>query len=688
MHEHGRGARVNWGNVLKQNRLIKYASGLLALALASTAVLATEPDYWQDVTVQPLSAALGPPANYRSVTLDRLSLDRDMTSQGGAGISLLLPRPDHGYARFVLSDSGVMPAALAARYPAIRSYRGVDAQGNHARVDISPLGVNAMVFAREGIWMVRPVAFGSGSDYIVFRRRDVSGGSALKCETPPNATDAAALRPMGSTSQPTSTGVVRRSYRAAVAANHQWVQAYTGNASNPTVAEGLAGVVAAVNRVDEVYENDFAIHMTLVADNDQLIFPLAVNDGSNDPFGDSGTNNGNGLGQFTNRIDTIIGSGNYDIGHVFTTGSGGVAYLGVVCDNNYKGAGTTGLTNGALLSTDVFYIDYVAHEMGHQFGGNHTFNGSNGSCGGGNRHGGTAYEPGSGSTIMAYAGICGPDNNLQSHSDPYFHAASLDEIGTYTSASTGSTCGTETVNHALPVLAPLNDYTVPAATPFELVGAASSAAPGADLSFGWEEYDLGSPNNNLENDPGSGAIIRSFNPTGPVRYVPRLAELFAGTHPFGEILPTTSRSVNFVETVRDNIAGGGTSQSARNQITVTSAAGPFLVTSPDSSSVWLYADGAGQATVLWNVADTDLPPVACPLVDIDLTTTADFDSVTPLASSVANSGSALIDVPNVQTGTARVRVKCTNNIFFSISPADFSIVGSDMIFADDFELTP
>lgn len=658
------------------------AFAALALFVAGTASAALA-DYWHDAPKYTMPSGLSGPEQFRAMTLDLNALHASLRQQQGSGITLSLPRPDKGYDDFVLSDSGTMPAALAAKYPQIRSYSGVDAAGNHVRVDISPLGLNAMIFAADGVWMVRPLKFGQGSDYIAFRRDTVPNVSPMRCEVPGNQGGAAAHRPGSVLAQPTSSGLIKRNYRAAVVANHQWVQAYTGK-SNPTVAEGLAGVVMAINRVNEIYSNDFAVHLSLVGNNDELIFPLAVNNEINDPFGDSATNNGNSLGQLTSRISGIAGVGNYDIGHVFTTGSGGVAYLGVVCESGYKGAGTTGLTNGALLSTDVFYIDYVAHEMGHQFGANHTFNGTVGSCGGINRNAGTAYEPGSGSTIMAYAGICGSSNNLQPHSDPYFHAASMDEINAYVTTDTGSTCGTATANHAAPVVLTPPDYTIPASTPFALAGSASSSASGASLSYVWEQYDLGSANNNLANDPGNGPIMRSWNPAGATRYVPRLAELFAGTHAFGEILPTTNRSLNFVETVRDNVNGGGASQSARNTLTVTTSAGPFTVTAPAAGANWNYASGSAQVT--WNVAGTDQAPVSCPLVNIDLTRSDDFDNPVVLATAVPNNGSATVSIPNVPASNARVRVACTNNIFFNISPGDFTIIPGDLIFVDGFDV--
>lgn len=688
------------GVALMLFRLLQIAAKLAAvLIVMSVGVANASPTaaYWQDAPGHNRPDGLDNTAEFRSLTLDLAALKSSVAQQNASGITLSLPRPDGGFTDFVLSDSGVMPGELAARYPQIRSYSGVDVAGNHVRVDISPLGVNAMVFARDGIWMVRPLTFGEGAEYIAFRRSDVTGGSPFQCEVHgkidnvENASSSNA-NPFSPDAQPTPTGVTKRTYRAAVVANHQWVQAYTANTVDPTVAQGLAGVVMAVNRVDEVYQTDFAIHLTLVPNNDLLIFPLAVNGGVNDPFGDTNSNSGSSLNQFTARITGIITAANYDIGHVFTTGSGGVAGLGVVCKATSKGQGTTGLTNGSLLSTDVFYIDYVAHEMGHQHGGNHTFNGSASNCGGGNRAASAAYEPGSGSTIMAYAGICGATNNTQAHSDPYFHAKSLDEINIYTTTGSGGTCGTTEANHAVPVVATPANYTIPANTPFALTGSATSSAPGANLSYDWEEYDLGAANNNLALDLGTGPIIRSFNPGGPTRIVPRISTLLGGTPAFGEILPTTSRALNFVLTVRDNTLNGGTSQSAKNLLTVVNTAGPFMVTAPAGGTTWNYAGGTGTGNVTWNVALTDLLPVSCATVNIDLissgdsTVSSNFDNPIALAAGVPNNGSAIVNVPNVATTTARARVSCSNNVFFNISAGDFTVIAADQIFKDGFDL--
>jgi hypothetical protein len=639
---------------------------LISLTGAAQAASRT-PRYWQDAPNGSLSAGTIAPDAYRSLELDFPAVQAELQIGGGVGQTISLPMPTGGFAEFMLSDSGTLPAELAARYPRIRSYLGTDSRGRHARIDVSPLGLNAMVFDHADSWMVRPISFGDGHDYVSFRRADVSSGeSQFFCGT----SEISAPDVFGNHTINTTTGATTRNYRAAVAANHNYVTAISG-ANTPTVELGLAAVVMAVNRVNEVYENDFSIHMTLIPNNDLIIYPDALTD----PY-----SNGSGaISENTPNLNLVIGNSNYDIGHVFTTGSGGVAGLGVVCNNSQKGRGTTGLSNPASLQSDTFYIDYVAHEMGHQFGGNHTFNNS---CSG-NRAASAAYEPGSGSTIMAYAGVCSP--NLQPHSDPYFHAKSLLEIGNFTNGSGGS-CSTNGKNHGGPLLGALTGHTIPARTPFFLSGSASSNVPGTNLTFGWEQYDLGAINPDLAVDPGNGPIIRSFNPTvTPIRTIPNLADLLGGTTTIGEILPTTTRALNFRLTVFDNFPLAGTTESADLTLQVDSASGPFAVTAPAAGVTWDPLVSATEA-VTWNVANTDVAPVSCANVDIDVYTGGGFGSSTAmLAQGVPNNGSVVVNVPNMQSATARVRVRCSDNIFFAMSPGNFTINGPDLIFANGFD---
>jgi len=440
-----------------------------------------------------------------------------------------------------------------------------------------------------------------------------------------------------------------------VAATGEYTQYHGG-----TVSAGLAAVVTAMNRVNGIYEREVAIRMVLVANNDQIIYT----DPASDPY-----SNFDGfamLGQNQQTVDQVIGRNNYDIGHVFSTGGGGVAYLGVACERNFKAQGVTGLP---APTGDPFYVDYVAHEMGHQWGGNHSFNGNVGSCSGGNRNASTAYEPGSGSTIMAYAGICG-SQNLQAHSDAYFHTISFDEIVAYSTAGGGDACAvTTSTGNAPPAVDPGPPHTIPLGTPFTLCGSATD--PDMDpLTYAWEQFNLG-PAGSPSAPSGDAPIFRSFTPTtSPCRTFPRLADLQSNTMTIGEILPSYARTLTFRLTARDNQAGGGGVDYAQVDVAVDGGSGPFRVTSPNSAVTWKVGE---NHDVTWDVAGTDLPPVDCPLVDVLLSGDSGATFPTVLAAGTANDGIEPITVPFPVTMNGRIMVQCADNVFFDMSDTDFQV---------------
>ncbi len=585
------------------------------------------------------------------------SAPMEFTSEAYNNPSIIeLPLPDGSFQKFKFWESPTMEPELQHKFPEIRTYtgQGIDDPYATLKMDFTSHGFHAMILSPYGRVFIDPYAKGDINYYLSYYSKDFSKKDALfDCEV---LYHDEYIEPVPNfyESVLTPTGPQLRTYRLANAATGEYTQYHGG-----TVASGLAAVTTSVNRVNGVYEREAAIRMVLVANNNLIIYT----DPNTDPY----TNNNGSLmlSQNISNLNTVIGSANYDIGHVFSTGSGGIAYLGCVCTSN-KAGGVTGSPNPI---GDPFDIDYVAHEMGHQFGANHTFNGTAGSCSG-NRNASTAYEPGSGSTIMAYAGICAPQN-LQSNSDAYFHTISFDEIVAYTNSGSGNSCAqiTNTGNNAPNITVPAGGFYIPKSTPFALYGSATD--PNGDaLTYCWEEFDLG-PAGDPNSPSGDAPIIRSFNPeTSQIRYVPKLSDLINNTSTYGVLLPTYSRNLKFRLTVRDNRAGGGGVDRKQVNFAVDGNSGPFVVTYPNTAITWA---GNSEQTVTWNVANTNLSPVNCNSVRILLSTNGGWTFNDTLLANTPNDGSENITVPNIATNQARIKVEAVNNIFFDISNQNFTI---------------
>ncbi|MFZ1517146.1 MAG: reprolysin-like metallopeptidase [Ignavibacteriaceae bacterium] len=574
-------------------------------------------------------------------------------------LKIYLPIPDGSMQSFDIVESPVMAPELAAKYPEIKTYmgKGIDDPFAVVRFDLTPLGFHAMILSPNGNIFIDPYALGDTENLISYYTKDFSNPSkSFECEVISDENRLQELNYLKESMLLTPTGPQLRTYRLAVACTGEYAAFFGG-----TVPFALAAVVTSVNRVNGVYEKEVAVRMVLVANNDTLIFTNA----STDPY--SNTNGGAMLSQNQTTVDTRIGSANYDIGHVFSTGGGGVAYLGVICINGSKAGGVTG---SSAPVGDPFDIDYVAHEMGHQYSGNHSFNGSAGSCSGGNRNASTAYEPGSGSTIMAYAGICSPQN-LQNNSDAYFHVVNFDEIVSYTNFGSGNGCAviTNTGNGAPTVTVPAGGFYIPKSTPFALTGSATD--PNGDpLTYCWEEYDLG-PAGAPGTPSGNAPIFRSWNPTtSATRYFPRLQNLLNNTTVIGEILPTYTRVLNFRLTARDNKLGGGGVNYAQMQFNVDGNSGPFAVTSPNTNVTWA---GESLQNITWNVTNTNIAPVNCANVKILLSTDGGQTFPTTLVASTPNDGSESVTIPNTPSTTARIKVEAVGNIFFDLSNVNFTI---------------
>lgn len=376
------------------------------------------------------------------------------------------------------------------------------------------------------------------------------------------------------------------------------------------------------------------------------------------------------LSQNQQTCDSKIGDANYDIGHVFSTGGGGIAMLRSPCVKFSKAKGVTGLPQPI---GDNFNIDFVAHEMGHQYGANHTFNGTAGNCGGGNRNGPTAYEPGSGSTIMSYAGICGAQN-VQPHSDDYFHAISLQEIWNNIKAGSGK-CAAQTPTGNLPPTADAGgNYTIPKSTAFRLKGTATD--PDGDvLSHCWEQMNNEMSTQPPVNTSTVGPLFRTIKPLATdYRYMPAMSTILAGkTENKWEVVPSVGRIMNFRYTVRDNAAAGGSTASSNMFITVDGTSGPFLITSQNSATSWAIGN---TETITWDVAGTDGGAVNSPNVDILFSPDGGDNFSVALALNAPNNGSAVVNVPNLNTTTGRVMVISSNNIFLDVNNANITVTGT------------
>jgi hypothetical protein len=639
---------------------------ILLLVLPALSVMAGSSgaaSLWSDISpaaIPPAGERVIAPDHFRALTLDRQGMADFLSTlplqeSGARAVPIELPLPDGGYGRFAVLEYPMMAPELAARYPEIRTYagRGLDDPTATVRLDMTPLGFHGLILSAQGSIYIDPFQRGDDIHYQSYYRRDFTSAKTLGgCTVIDEDGMGAEIDHLVELGVPRSGGQLR-TYRAAVAADGEYTQYFGG-----TVALALAAINVSMNRVDGVYQREVAVHMVLVPNEDQIIFT----DPATDPY--TNENGSAMLNQNQATCDSRIGTANYDIGHVFSTGGGGIAYLGCVCRSGVKAKGVTGSPSPV---GDPYDIDYVAHEMGHQFGGNHSFNSVTLNCGGGNRVGSAAYEPGSGSTVMSYAGICGADN-LQWHSDDYFVWYSLQEIIAYTTQSFGNACPVITATGVVDPVpeAGLGGFTIPVSTPFELTGSAvTTGAP----TYCWEESDLG-PAGSPNNPSGNAPIFRSFDGVAtPWRTFPKTSDLINNVHTIGELLPTYARSLSFKMTVRDFQDGGvGVAWDAISFF--VAAVGPFTVTSPNTSVTW---PAGSDQTVTWNVNGTDVAPVSCDSVNIYLSLDNGNSFPLMLAHGLPNNGSATVTLPFVASTHSRIKVKAADNVFFDISNTNFTI---------------
>lgn len=581
--------------------------------------------------------------------------------------------------QFKLVEAPVMQPELAAKYPNIKSYagQGIQTPGYTIRCDITPLGFHGMIVSASGSTVyINPVNTDAHLYAVYARDKNDKRELKFNCETQTNlieqVTNKAQAVPHGNIDDGTL-----RTYRLALCSTGEFSRFYiTGN--EKTTADSIATVLAALNtlltRNNELYERDLSVRLLFVNDEDNIIFLDPKTDGFT-------TSNLNSQCQVT--CDSIIENENYDIGHVLhkAADNGNAGCVGCVCKTGIKGSGATSYSNPALV--DYLVIDFWSHEMGHQFGANHTF--SKGGQTDAPEGTPVQVEPGSGSTIMGYAGITG-QYDIQDHSDDYFHSVSLAQISNYIKSQSGGgkcTVSSSTGNTA-PVCNAGGDYTIPVLTPFALTGNASDNDAADVLTYTWEETDnttadySGFPEENTTST--TGALFRSIKySVNNTRYLPAVETILTGaTSNKWEALPVVSRDLNFRFTVRDNHAGDGNNNSDDMLIQVSDAAGPFIVTTPINTASWVEGD---NVTVTWDVANTTAAPVNCNNVNILLSIDGGLTFPYTLSANTSNDGSEQMIVPFIDASTtqARVKVEAVENIFFNISNADFKVQKSTSV---------
>ena len=602
------------------------------------------------------------PAQGRLLKTDIVPL-RHLLLTAREAVVISVPLPDGSLADFRLTPSRVTAPGLLEKYPGIRTFSGyqLDNPENRGRFDISPRGFYGMFrYGAETVYIDRRAEDDNLYVSYSYKNRPMPSRALMPRLSPKKEPQELSeqLARVSSENQVQQAQTRMRTYRLAISATGEYTQYHGG-----TKELALAALVTLVNRLNVVYQRDLAINLELVAGNDAIIYTDAATDPfANDSF-DGGLN--------TAVIDEAIGSDSYDIGHVVNTDGGGLAGYGVVCNGSRKGDGITG---SPQPEGDAFYIDFVAHEIGHQFRADHTFNGLAGSCED-NREADAAYEPGSASTIMGYAGICS-GQNLQSNSDAYFHTHTISQISAFITSGRGANCGSdEVLANNNPTADAGADYSIPAQTPFILKGSGSDEDSGDSLSYSWEQYDLGpaSANVNQMVDDGQRPLFRAWSPVSDSsRTFPRLEDILDGDTTLGETYATTTRELNFRLVVRDDNGGVSTDSMTVNVIDTSEA---FAVSEPGGASQW----NTSIQQVSWNVASTTQASIGCDAVNIDLSVDGGASFVTTLLENTANDGSAEVSVPNLTSTQGRVRISCVDNIFFAISGEDFSLNITDSV---------
>jgi hypothetical protein len=613
------------------------------------------------------------------------------------GVVVEFPNTNGEIEKFQVWENSNMTPDFQALFPEIRAYvgKGITTPGSTINFSVSPFGIQTILFRPDGETEFMEAYDKAATLYVVYDSKN-RVKKPFNCSTPNEQLELELLNSPAIAGK--SSAGSYKTMRLALSCTAEYANAFGATTANPTATPVIAAMNATMTRVNGVYEKDLALHLNMINNTSIIYFDPAT-----DPYSPS-TGMSNWNAELQANLTSVITAANYDIGHLFgaSGGGGNAGCIGCVCVSGSKGSGITSPGSG-LPQGDSFDIDYVAHEMGHQLGGNHSFTWSS--------EGTTAQtEPGSGSTIMGYAGITSYD--VQAHSDPIFSYKGIYQIQTNLN---GKTCPVSTslsgVN-ATPVVNAGADYTIPVGTAFMLTGTATDADTSDVLTYLWEQNDIGTAANassQVIQTKTAGPTFRTFKPsTNNFRYFPQMGKILAGTlavttagNTNWETVNSVARTLNFTFTARDNHAGGGQTQTDASLITVNATGGAFSVSSQNTTG--LSFAGLSQQTVTWVKGSTDVAPFNSPTVDILLSTNVStsletFNATTPttpnsttwitIASGVTNNGSYTVTLPDVATTktTCRFMVKSVGNVFLAVNSKNFTITPATAS-SDEFGFT-
>lgn len=636
------------------------------LQLTAVSLLAQEKSFWTatQLSEQQKKGILVKrelPKEYKTYSLDFSALQKTLTAivqtDGAATVTLSIPDDKGILEAYSIFEASVMDPVLQAQFPTIRSYAGVSVANPKQTIRFSlseAKGFSAIIRnTAKGTIIIDPLS-ADNQQYIVFNRKDNTRGLPFQCDTD----ESTILQEVaGKSVLNNADDSQQRRFRLAMSCTGEYTAFHGG-----TVAGAMAAINATVTRVNGVFENDFNVRLILIGTNANVVYTNAATD----PYSDAATGTGGAWnGELQNTLTTVIGEANYDVGHLFgaSGGGGNAGCIGCVCVNGQKGSGYTSPSDG-IPQGDFFDIDYVAHELGHQFGANHTFTHST-------QVAVAQLEPGSGSTIMGYAGITGA-TDVQAHSDAYFHAISIQQVTNNVKAKACPTL--VATGNAVPTANAGADKTLPIGTAFKLTGIGTDADGLASLTYCWEQMDIGDATTTYPNaTKTTGPNFRSFTPSiSPMRRFPNLTDHV--TNGVGgntwEIVPGVDRTLNFRFTVRDNRVGGACNESDNMTVFFDNAYGPFAVTSQAVSGI-SWAIGSTQ-TVTWLVNNTTALAGSAN-VNILLSIDGGLTFPITLLSNTANDGTQNITVPDVLSANCRLLIEPVGNDYYAINTMPFAI---------------